>query len=379
MDTITADGSHARTVEVALAGRSYPIHIADGLLAEAGAAIAPKLRRPSVVIVSDETVAGLHLETLRASLDGHGIANRTIVVPPGEATKCFDWLERICADLLGHGIERSDVIVALGGGVIGDLAGFAAAVVLRGIDFVQIPTTLLAQVDSSVGGKTGINTAHGKNLVGAFHQPVLVLADTSLLGTLGEREIRAGYAEVAKYGLIDDPSFFDWLEDAWCAIFAGDPAARIRAVETSCRAKAAVVADDEREHGRRALLNLGHTFGHAFEAAAGFSQRLLHGEAVALGMAMAFRFSADLGLCPAADGERVAAHFHACGLPARVGDIGNDIPDTDGLLALMARDKKTAGGRLTFILARGIGEAFVARDVATDDLRAFLDRELAGR
>jgi 3-dehydroquinate synthase len=379
MSTTLIDDSAERIVDVALAGRSYPIHIAHGLLADAGRLIAPRLARPKVVVVTDETVAGLHLAALTSSLDRADVESRAIVLPAGESTKSFASLERVCGDLLEHGIERGDTIVALGGGVIGDLAGFAAAVVLRGIGFVQIPTTLLAQVDSSVGGKTGINTPQGKNLVGAFHQPVLVLADTALLDTMSERDIRAGYAEVAKYGLIDRPEFFAWLEDNWKAVLGGDPQARIHAVETSCIAKAEVVADDEREQGRRALLNLGHTFGHAFEAAAGYSQRLLHGEAVALGMAMAFRFSAGQGLCPSRDADRAVAHLRACGLPTRPGDTGNDIPDTDGLLALMARDKKTRGGRLTFILAHGIGGTFVSRDVETADLRAFLDRELAGQ
>lgn len=280
--------------------------------------------------------------------------------------------------LLAARIERRDLVLALGGGVVGDLAGFAAAALRRGVDFVQAPTSLLAQVDSSVGGKTGINSRHGKNLVGAFHQPILVLADTGALDTLPLREFRSGYAEVAKYGLIDNAPFFGWLERRWEAVFRGG-AERIEAIATSCASKAAVVSRDEKETGDRALLNLGHTFGHALEAGAGFSQRLLHGEAVAVGMAQAFRFSAAQGLCATADAERVEAHLRTVGLPTRIADIPGALPDTDGLMDLIAQDKKVSRGALTFILARGIGQSYIARDVDPAQLRAFLEEERRGR
>lgn len=377
MESTTANGADSRrSVEVALGGRSYRIEIGPGLLENAGPLIVPLLKRQRTTIVTDETVAGLHLQTLVSGLEGCGVACRSIVMPAGEATKSFEHLERICCNLLEAGLERGDIIIALGGGVIGDLAGFAAAVALRGIDFIQIPTTLLAQVDSSVGGKTGINTAQGKNLVGSFHQPLLVLADTGLLSTLDDRQLRSGYAEVAKYGLLGDEPFFAWLEDNAAGLLAGDQDAQMTAVEKSCLAKAAIVAKDEREHGVRALLNLGHTFGHAFEAAAGYSGRLMHGEAVALGMAMAFRMSQDMGLCGDNTAGRVEAHLRTVGLPTRPGDIAIDMPGPDDLLALMAKDKKASGGRLAFILVRGVGEAFVARDVEQQTVHEFLEREL---
>jgi 3-dehydroquinate synthase len=364
------------TVPVALGPRSYDIHIGEGLIGRSGDIVKPLLRRPRTAIVTDENVARHHLETLRDSLAGAGIASETIVLAPGEATKSFADLARLCDWLLGTGVERGDCIVALGGGVIGDLAGFAAAVVLRGIGFIQIPTTLLAQVDSSVGGKTGINSRLGKNLIGAFHQPLCVIADTAALATLPRRELAAGYAEVAKYGLIGDAAFFAWLEDNAARLFAGDREARSHAVEVSCRAKARIVAADETEAGVRALLNLGHTFGHALEAAAGFGERLLHGEAVAVGMAMAFRFSERMGVCRAGAASQVADHLASVGLPAAPRDLAFDLPGPEGVLDLMRKDKKARDGRLTLILARDIGEAFIAPDVADSHVLAFLGEEL---
>jgi 3-dehydroquinate synthase len=301
-----------------------------------------------------------------------------VTVPAGESSKSFSVLEQVCEALIAARIERGDLVVALGGGVVGDLAGFAAAVVRRGLDYVQVPTTLLAQVDSAVGGKTAIDSKHGKNLVGAFHQPILVVADTALLDTLPAREFAAGYAEVAKYGLIGDAAFFARLEADWREVFAGGPA-RERAIAASCRAKAAIVARDERETGERALLNLGHTFGHAFEAAAGFSGRLLHGEAISLGLVLAFEFSARRGLLPGAEAERVARHLAAVGLPTHLSAVADLRPDADQLMNLIAQDKKVQRGRLTFILARGIGKAFVAPDVDAAEVRAFLVEKLAER
>ena len=308
------------TVNVALGERSYDIVIGRGLLPSLGQRIAALRPGAKAAIVSDETVAQHHLAAALAAAAGAKLEASTIVVPPGESSKCFSVLDRVCEALIAARIERGDLVVALGGGVIGDLAGFAAAVVRRGLDYVQVPTTLLAQVDSSVGGKTAIDSRHGKNLIGAFHQPILVVADTALLDTLPPREFRAGYAEVAKYGLIGDAGFFAWLEANWQEVFAGGPA-REHAIAVSCRAKAAIVARDERETGERALLNLGHTFGHAFEAAAGFSERLLHGEAISLGMVCAFEFSARRGLLPTADAARVERHLAAVGLPTRLRQV----------------------------------------------------------
>jgi 3-dehydroquinate synthase len=378
-DDTPAVGNGPVTVPVALGSRSYDIRIGEGLIAEAGNLIAPLLRRPFVGIVTDETVRRLHLERLEAALAAAGIASRSIVVPAGEGTKSYAGLASVCDGLLNAGIERADTVVALGGGVIGDLAGFAAAVLRRGVDFIQIPTTLLAQVDSSVGGKTGINSPFGKNLVGAFHQPRLVLADTRLLDTLPPRELKAGYAEVVKYGLLGDAPFFEWLEANGPRVLAGEPASRIQAIETSCRAKAAIVARDETETGDRALLNLGHTFGHALEAATGYGARLLHGEGVSIGMAMAFRFSHRLGLCTLQDAHRAERHLKACGMPTTVETIADVVPDAEGLLAYMRQDKKAKAGKLTFILVRGIGEAFIARDVPDADVLAFLETELNAR
>lgn len=366
------------TVPVELPGRAYDIRIGEGLLAEAGALVAPLLARPRVAIVTDETVAGLHLDTLRDGLARAGIAAQALALPPGEATKSWPPFTRTVEWLLEAQVERGDMVVAFGGGVIGDLAGFAASVLRRGVRFVQIPTTLLAQVDSSVGGKTGINTPQGKNLVGAFHQPSLVLADTAALATLPERDFRAGYGEVVKYGLLGDAGFFGWLE-AQGPHLRSDPAALIEAVARSCRAKAGIVLRDELEQGERALLNLGHTFGHALEAATGYSDRLLHGEGVSIGMALAFDLSARLGLCPQEDPSRVAAHFAAMGLKRTLADIPGDLPDAEALMALMAQDKKVVAGQLRMVLARGIGQAFVTGDVPPEALRATLKAALAAR
>src|SRR5215471_5653920 len=321
-----------------------------------------------------------HLAAAEASLAAAGIAATAVTVPPGESSKSFPVFERVCEALIAARIERADLVVALGGGVIGDLAGFAAAVVRRGLDYVQVPTTLLAQVDSSVGGKTAIDSKQGKNLVGAFHQPVLVIADTALLDTLPPREFRAGYAEVAKYGLLGDAAFFAWLEANWREVFAGGgSSAREHAIAVSCRMKAAIVGRDERETGERALLNLGHTFGHAFEAAAGFSDRLLHGEAIALGMTLAFAFSARRGLLSPAEAERVERHLAAVGLPIHLSSVPGGLPGADRLMKLIAQDKKVKRGRLTFILARGIGASFIAPDVDAAEVHAFLVEKLAER
>jgi len=372
-----ADAEPVANVRVELGERSYPILIGAGVLDQAGRHMAPLLKRNRVVIVTDETVAGLHLERLQSGLDAADIQHQAILLPPGEATKSFERLADLSSALLNLEVERGDLIVALGGGVIGDLAGFTAAILKRGVDFVQVPTTLLAQVDSSVGGKTGINTPEGKNLVGAFHQPRLVVADTDCLKTLPPREFLAGYAEVVKYGLIDDPKFFASLGENLSQLLARDDALLAEAVETSCRAKARIVVADEREGGVRALLNLGHTFGHALEAAGGFSEKLLHGEGVAIGMVCAFRLSARLGLCPEAEADAAEAHLADAGLPTRMSVLGNDLPSAEGLVDLMRHDKKVADGRLTFILARGIGKAFITRDVGEAELLAFLEDERA--
>ena len=365
------------TVPVALGAGGYEIRIGSGLLAEAGGPIAALLARPFTVIVTDETVADLHLPALESALDQAGIDRRSVVLAAGEASKSFASLERLVDQLLALNVERRDTIIAFGGGVIGDLAGFAASVLRRGVDYIQIPTTLLAQADSSVGGKTGINTARGKNLVGSFHQPRLVLADVELLRTLPRRALLAGYAEVVKYGLLGDAALFEWLERHGAQVIAGEPAARIEAVASSCRAKAGIVAVDEREEGRRALLNLGHTFGHALEAEAGYGERLMHGEAVAIGMAMAFELSTKLGLCPPADALRARRHLAAVGLPVHASDVGLGGVSPDRLLEHMKQDKKVRDGKLTFVLARGIGDAFVTRDVGAAQVRALLAQELA--
>ena len=357
----------ARTVHVDLAGRSYDIAIGPGLIDRAGPLSVPLLAAPRVIIVSDETVAPLYGARLAASFAGAGVRTAAVTVPAGEGSKDFASFGRLMNAVLDLRPDRKTTLVALGGGVVGDLTGFAASVLLRGVDFIQVPTTLLAQVDSSVGGKTGINTRHGKNLVGTFYQPRLVLADTAVLDTLPRRELLAGYAEVAKYGLIDDPAFFAWCEQNGAAVLSGDAAARTYAIEQSCLAKARIVAADERETtDLRALLNLGHTFGHALEAETGFGSDLLHGEAVGAGMAMAFDLSARLGLCTAADAVRVRAHLGAMGLPVRLRWIGGDnrrIWDATRLIGHMRGDKKAEGGKLAFVLARGIGGAFMSREV----------------
>ena len=370
--------SETTMVAVSLGERSYDIAIGRGLLASLGARIAKLRPRSKAVIVTDENVAHLHLAAAEAALAHAGVATHRVVVPPGEASKSYRVFEQVCEAVIASRMERDDLVIALGGGVIGDLTGFVASVVRRGIDYVQVPTSLLADVDSSVGGKTAIDSAHGKNLIGAFYQPILVLADTALLDTLPEREFRAGYAEVAKYGLLGDAPFFAWLENNWREVFGGGPA-REHAIAVCCRAKADIVARDERETGDRALLNLGHTFGHAFEAACGFSGRLLHGEAVAIGMALAFAFSAKQGLVSATEAERATRHLAAVGLPTRPQDIPGPLPSIDRLMELIAQDKKVKRGMLTFILVRGVGAAFVETGVDQQDVRAFLSEKLAGR
>lgn len=371
------DGPGRIVVPVALEGRAYDIHIGRHLLCEAVArlgALAPGAR---AAIVTDAHVAALHAPALEACLQQVGVAATRITIAPGEGSKSYAGLIELCEALLAAKIERNDLVIALGGGVVGDLAGFAAAVLRRGVRLVQIPTSLLAQVDSSVGGKTGINSPHGKNLIGAFHQPVLVIADTSLLDTLSAREFRAGYAEVVKYGLIDDAGFFDWCDSNWRRIIDGGPE-RDHAVAVACRAKAAIVARDEREEGDRALLNLGHTFAHALERLTGYdSTRLVHGEAVAIGLALAFRFSQKLGLCPGQDAVRVARHLDAVGLPSTLRQAPGGTGTADEIVAAMAQDKKVRRGVLTFILARGIGRSFIAHGVAADEVRSFLEEELA--
>lgn len=361
------------TVSVPLPGRAYEVRIGTGLIAGAGAEIAPLLRRPEVAVITDETVGALHLEALRAGLAASGVTMRALSLPAGEATKSWAMLERVTEWLLAEGVERGGMVVALGGGVIGDLVGFAAAILRRGVRFVQIPTSLLAQVDSSVGGKTGINTASGKNLAGAFHQPSLVLADIGLLDSLPPRDFLSGYGEVVKYGLLGDADFFKWLESNGPALAAGDAAARLYAVTRSVEMKAEIVLRDETEQGDRALLNLGHTFCHALEAATGYSDRLLHGEGVAIGCLLALELSARLGLCSQEDPSRFAAHLEAMGMKRRLADIPGDLPETDALIALMMQDKKVLDGTLRFVLARGIGAAFVSSDVPRDALAALLD------
>ena len=365
------------TLTVSLGSRSYEIQIGEGLIDTAGARIAPVVAGKRAFIVTDETVAALHLARLQQALADQGLEAPAIVLPPGEATKDFKHLEQLSEQLLSGGIERRSTLIAFGGGVIGDLAGFAAAILLRGIDFVQVPTTLLAQVDSSVGGKTGINTPQGKNLVGAFHQPRLVLADIGALSTLPKRQLLAGYAEVLKYGLIGDARFFAWLEENGSRVVSGDPDATRHAVSTSCAAKAEIVAADEREAGPRALLNLGHTFGHALEAEAGFGAELLHGEAVAIGMVMAFELSAKLGHCPAEDIGRVRQHMTDVGLPTDLSKLSGRAWEPDALLAHMARDKKVENGRMTFVLTRGIGKAFVTQDVDAEAVLSLLSQAAA--
>ena len=384
--TVRADPT---LVKVSLGARSYDVVIGRGVIATLGARIAALRPGAKAFIVTDDNVARYALASAGAALADAGIAASRVIVPAGEASKSYRVFEQACEAIIASHIERGDLVIALGGGVIGDLAGFAAAVVRRGLDCVQVPTTLLAQVDSSVGGKTAIDSALGKNLIGAFHQPILVVADTALLDTLPEREFRAGYAEVAKYGLLGDAAFFAWLEANWREIFSGGSpsgsfasgsSAREHAVAMCCRAKAAIVARDERETGERALLNLGHTFGHALEAACGFSDRLLHGEAIAIGMALACEFSARRqGLMSKADAARAARHLAEVGLPTRIQDVAGQRPSVDQLMDLIAQDKKVRRGMLTFILVRGIGAAFVESAVDAREVRSFLSEKLAER
>jgi 3-dehydroquinate synthase len=351
------------TISVRLGARSYDIHVGPGLLGQAGTLLGA---HGPVPVVTDANVAKLHLGALK------GIDARAIVLEPGEQTKSFAGLEKLSAELLRSGVDRGGLIVALGGGVIGDLTGFAAGILKRGVAYAQIPTTLLAQVDSSVGGKTAINTAEGKNLVGLFHQPKIVIADTEALKTLPKRELLAGYAEVVKYGALGDAAFFEWLEANGAKALLGDSAAMTHAVAHSCRMKAAIVERDEREDGERALLNLGHTFGHALEAATGYGERLLHGEGVAIGMALAFRLSVKLGLCPGQDAERFVRHLRAAGLKSAIADIPGLRPSVDELIAHMAHDKKVKDGRIRFVLVRGIGHAFVTDQVPMEMVREVL-------
>ncbi len=376
---LAAPNNRFETINVALGERSYDILMGTGLLEKAGEQI--KSLRPAAKcsIVTDENVASHHLNALEASLDQAGIVHKSIILPAGEATKSFDKLSYLVNELLSHEIERNDLVIAFGGGVIGDLAGFAASILRRGVDFVQIPTSLLAQVDSSVGGKTGINSPHGKNLVGAFHQPLLVLCDIDVLKTLEPRQFRAGYAEVVKYGLIRDAIFFKWLQENRDRVFALEHDALIKTLHTSCAMKADVVSQDEKEHGLRALLNLGHTFGHGFEALTGYGERLLHGEAIAIGMVLAFEFSERAGLCKTGLAELVRSHFKEAGLPTSMKDIdGFGDVSVEDLIKTMRQDKKVERGVLTFILCRDIGDAFVSRDMSEDNLREFLDFKLSG-
>ncbi|MCX7898560.1 MAG: 3-dehydroquinate synthase [Methylocystis sp.] len=371
------DAPHQEKVHVALGGRAYDILIGSGLLHQAGDHINRIAPGAACAIVTDENIARLHLKTLKKNLDAAGLRHTTIVVAPGESSKSLETFGRVCDEILAAKIERRDLIIAFGGGVVGDLAGFAAASVRRGLRFVQIPTTLLSQVDSSVGGKTGINSPHGKNLIGAFHQPSLVLADVDLLSTLPPREMRAGYAEVVKYGLIGDARFFDWLDVDADAIFHSR-AEQICAVAASCETKAMIVARDETEQGDRALLNLGHTFGHAFERLTGYDhERLVHGEGVAIGMACAARFSAYLGYCGTETAERVARHLKKVGLPTEIRDIAGWRDDAESILDAMYQDKKVERGALTFILMRAIGDAFIAKSIDGAAVKSFLETELA--
>ena len=369
----------SETLRVDLGDRSYDIRIGDGLVGRAGAEIAPLLARPRVAVVTDENVAALHLEALGRGLAAAGIDMVSLVLPAGEATKAWPQFSRTVEWLLEQKIERRDVVIAFGGGVIGDLVGFAAAVLRRGVRFVQIPTSLLAQVDSSVGGKTGINAPQGKNLIGAFHQPTLVLADIGVLGTLTPRDFLAGYGEVVKYGLLGDLDFFEWLEGNGPALAAGDMALRAEAVRRSCQAKADIVSRDETEQGERALLNLGHTFCHALESATGYSDRLLHGEGVAIGCALAFEVSARLGLCSQEDPSRVRAHLRAMGTKVDLADISGDLPDAETLIGLMGQDKKVMDGTINYIMVRGIGQAFVTADVDRDVVKTVINDALSAR
>lgn len=366
-----------QTVHVPLDDRAYDIHIGPGVLGDVAQYVQPFLNRPRVVIVVDAHVAGLHLATVTDSLDRAGVDYAVLQVPQGEASKSWDQVTRIVEWMLDQNVERRDLVLAMGGGVVGDLVGFAAAILRRGVRFVQLPTSLLAQVDSSVGGKTGINTRHGKNLVGAFHQPTLVLADTAVLGTLTPRDFLAGYGEVVKYGLLGNAEFFDWLEINGPKLAEGDMDARAESVRISCQMKADIVVRDETEQGDRALLNLGHTFCHALEAATGYSDRLLHGEGVAIGCALAFEVSARMGLCSQEAPSRVRAHLQDMGMMRDLADIDGDLPDADALIGLMGQDKKVLNGQIRFIMARAIGEAFVTSEVDLGVVRDVLVEGLA--
>ena len=369
-----SDGPATLTVD--LGERSYDILVGDGLLAGAGKLIAPVLAEPRAVVITDENVEKHCLGPLEESLEEAGIDHQSIVLEAGEQTKDYAHVEALTGQLLDDRVERTTTLIALGGGVVGDITGFAAAVTLRGMDFIQIPTTLLAQVDSSVGGKTGINTPQGKNLIGAFHQPRLVLADIGALASLPPREMRAGYAEVVKYGLIADADFFAWLEANGQAVLDGDPEACLHAVLTSCRAKASIVQADETEKGSRALLNLGHTFGHALEAQTGYSDALHHGEAVAIGLGLAFDLSVQMGLCPGQDRDRLRSHLAAIGLPVGLGGLADGGWSAAGLIDLMGQDKKVRSGAMTFVLLRGIGQAFITQDVDLGLLSEVLEQAL---
>ena len=358
-------------LRVELGDRAYDIAVGERLLAKAGQRIAQLAASKKVIIVTDETVARLYLHRLTNTLEEHAVRCRAVIVKPGEGTKSLESFASLMETLLEQKPDRSTLLVALGGGVIGDLTGFAASVLLRGVNFIQIPTTLLAQIDSSVGGKTGVNSRYGKNLIGSFHQPLLVLADVSVLSTLPRRELLAGYAEMVKYGLINDAEFFGWLEEHAAALLGGDMSLMTQAIVKSCAAKAAIVAADEKEKNVRALLNFGHTFGHALEAETGFSDTLLHGEAVAIGMVLAFRLSVAIGLCPDTDLTRVLAHYAAADLPASPLAVRKDW-DTGRLMEHFTRDKKTVDGKLTFILTRGIGKAFITQEVSKTALEQAL-------
>ena len=361
-------------VPVALPDNAYDIVVGHGLLADLGKEVARVTKARRIAIVSDRTVARHYLTPVRAALESAGFATHVSLIEPGETSKSFPVLETLADELLEAGIERGDAVLALGGGVVGDLAGFAASILRRGVTLIQCPTTLLAQVDSSVGGKTGIDTRQGKNLIGSFHQPARVLIDIATLDTLPARELRAGYAEIVKYGLIDDAPFFAWLEENGARLLGGDTEARRHAIVTSCMAKAHVVVADEREQGLRALLNLGHTFGHALEAITGFGPSLLHGEAIAIGLGLAFDLSVELGLAPPADAARLRAHLATSGLPTAASDIPGAPFPLDEVMSHLAQDKKMAQGRVTFVLARGIGRAFLSREVSLERARAFLAR-----
>jgi 3-dehydroquinate synthase len=379
MRSVAAATPRVDVQHVDLGARSYDVVVGDGLVDEVGGRLRPMLSSPRVVVVSDANVAPLYLARVERSLAAAGFACSSVVVPAGEGTKDFAHLEDLVERIVVVGIERTTPLIALGGGVVGDITGLAAGLLLRGLPYVQVPTTLLSQVDSAVGGKTAINSRHGKNLIGLFHQPCAVLADVGTLATLESRQVRAGYAEVVKYGLIGNAAFFAWLERNGAAVCSGDVDARRRAVLTSCAAKGAIVAADEREAGERALLNLGHTFGHALEAEAGYSDTLLHGEAVAVGMALAFALSARLGLCPPGDADRVVRHLAAVGLPTGFADLVHGAWSAEALVRHMTRDKKVQDGRITLILAHGIGQAVIRRDVEADTVRHFLAEAVAAR